>query len=194
MIHLSGHKRTAKNSGGQSLWWYLNSTAYRLRYNAAGMMLHHRRHVLEIGGFVTPIDQFIHPNSPVQTVTNIDPIIEPYAGHDAQGRQVLRLPTSLDEYRMRGDEDAILYLGICPQFDADTLPLTPSVKTVVVGGAKYAPIMRIVDKIVARAKSQGFKKAIDLQFDFSDMVGPEHPEISPDSDNHHRRFVVMERP
>merc|ERR1719161_2228814 len=105
-------------------------------------------------------------------------MIKPYSGYDEQGRQILRMPTTVNEYDLRGDEDAVLFLGMPKEFNADWLPLPKSVKTVVVGGARWGPIQKVVDKVIQRAKALGFEKQLDFMFDFSNMVGPEYPEIS----------------
>lgn len=62
-------------------WKYLYSEAYQSRYALAAWWMRDCEHVFEIGGYKTPIDQFITHR--VATITSIDPRTENYfAIHD----------------------------------------------------------------------------------------------------------------
>merc|ERR1711907_727095 len=132
--------------GGREYWWYLSSTPYQMRYvfAAAVMEASGSKHVLEIGGFKTPISSFFHKEGSVVTATTVDPLIKPWHSEELAGRpgQVLHLRTSAQEYSLRGDEDGLVFLGIphLQGFDVSDLPLTPSMRVLVLGSSNYEPI------------------------------------------------------
>ncbi|MDP9171003.1 MAG: hypothetical protein M3N54_10335 [Acidobacteriota bacterium] len=58
-------------------WNYLASEVFRVRSVIAAHYLRGCRHVIEIGGYKTPIDQFLTHDC--ESVTVVDPLVEPFA-------------------------------------------------------------------------------------------------------------------
>ena len=106
--------------------------AFKSRYVLAAHHLRHCRHIVEIGGYRTPISSFLR--SQHESVTTIDPYIKPLAADSLNGApcRVRHLPMMFEDYRLRGDEDCFLYIGL-DYYDEENRPACGQLKTIVHG-------------------------------------------------------------
>jgi len=192
------HKANALEAGhGDELWWYLGTPAYQVRYALTGAFIKAARcrSVLELGGFKTPISRFLHGGEFVESAVSIDPFVRPFHRNSFNGHregQVLHLRTIGSQFPLRGDEDAIVFLGFPKEIGPDVVLMPNSLKLLVIGGANYYPIQNVLDEVEERATEEGFTKVLDFIFDMSPAL-KWNPDISPDPDNHNRRIRVLTR-
>ena len=207
IAQLDHHKMSASSSNQtDDFWWYLSTPPYKMRYVLAAKLLAALgcKHVLEIGGFKTPISEFLDGTS-VLTSTTVDPLVEPYQSDQIGSRtgQVLHLRTTIQEYSLRGDEDAYVYLGVAPEWSTlirDFPAIQESLKVIILEGAKFGPIRSLISRLGLILRSKGFHQTLELTFDFSHMVEGDlrvqdapDPAVSPDPDNNKRTVFVFTR-
>jgi hypothetical protein len=89
-------------------WAYLQSKGFQTRYMIAAHLCKDIPHVLEIGGCLTPITQFLEINNFTQHITVIDPYIKPLAS----GR-IAHIPKKFPDFKpIVGDHYAIILMGL----------------------------------------------------------------------------------
>lgn len=200
----AGLKEFEKRDG--SLWTYLNSTAYRTRYAAVGHLLRSSRHILEVGGFLSPIDGFLQEGSSAQSVTVLDPTIEGFSTlvrPSAQSsylawRQVSHFPMTLAEYVPRGDEDALMFLGVQKEAtfkntDFEKFLKGSALRMLILEGAKTKDVQNRIESLVAFAKQYGFNVSLRMTFDFSEMAKELRINLVLAPANVLRRLCVLQR-
>lgn len=106
--------------------------AFKSRYVLAAHHLRHCRHIVEIGGYRTPISSFLH--SQHESVTTIDPYIAPLAADTLNGApcRVRHLPMMFEDYTLTGKEDCFLYIGL-DYYDEENRPACGLLREVVHG-------------------------------------------------------------
>ena len=104
--------------------------AFKSRYVLAAHHLRHCRHIVEIGGYRTPISSFLR--SQHLSVTTIDPYIAPLAADTLNGApcRVRHLPMMFEDYVLTGEEDCFLYIGL-DYYDEENRPACGLLKDVV---------------------------------------------------------------
>jgi len=206
LIDEDRHTRNSRgNSGTKGMWWYLETAPYKLRYALTALVIElaNCHHVLEIGGWKTPIDEFFSATSSILTSTTVDPIAEPYYIDNFRGRtgQTLRLRTQVQEYKLRGDEDAIVYLGVSPEWATileDFPRILDSVKVVALEGAEFfGALQKIKDIATKLLIPKGFTETVHQRFNFGPMrrgdeqVSDVPDESIPSNSNNHNRMVYI---
>lgn len=104
--------------------------AFKSRYVLAAHHLRHCKHIVEIGGYRTPISSFLRSHH--QSVTTIDPYIKPLAADTLNGApcKVRHLPMMFEDYRLSGSEDCFLYIGL-DYYDEENRPACGRLKEIV---------------------------------------------------------------
>jgi len=201
------HLTTRTGTVDGSLWNYLNSSAYRMRYAGVGSLLRSHRHILEVGGFLSPIDAFLPEGSAAQSVTVVDPTIEgsatlvgPLLGSvgSMRWRQVLHLPMTLADYQPRGDEDAVMFLGVQKEETFQAVEFEQFLKgsalrTLVLEGAKTKPVQARINRLIDLATQHRFQATVRMTFDFTEMAKELGINMVLSPANVLRRLVVLER-
>jgi len=131
----------------------LRTDAMRARQAIAAWWLSRCRHVIEIGGWDTAIDEHLARVVSPPHVTVVDPLIEPSDMVLPCGARHRRLRMRIEDYAPRGDEDGFCLLGA---EGADHLPadavrgwLLRVRRAVVEAAAGYAPGQRAISALVA---------------------------------------------
>ena len=106
--------------------------AFKSRYILAAHHLRHCKHIVEIGGYRTPISEFLRSRH--ESVTTIDPYIKPLAADTLNGAPctVRHLPMMFEDYRLKGHEDCFLYIGL-DYYDEHNRPNCGQLKEIVHG-------------------------------------------------------------
>jgi len=104
--------------------------AFKSRYVLAAHHLRHCKHIVEIGGYRTPISLFLR--SQHQSVTTIDPYIKPMVADTLNGAPstVRHLPMMFEDYVLSGHEDCFLYMGL-DYYDEENRPACAKLKEIV---------------------------------------------------------------
>jgi tetratricopeptide (TPR) repeat protein len=106
--------------------------AFKSRYVLAAHHLRHCEHIVEIGGYRTPISAFLRSHH--ASVTTIDPYITPLANDTLNGApcKVRHLPMMFEDYTLSGQEDCFLYIGL-DYYDEQNRPACAQLKDIVHG-------------------------------------------------------------
>lgn len=93
-------------------WKYLESEPFYSRHILAAYHLKGCKNILEVGGYKTPITQFLQGDH--ESVTVVDPLAKPYYSSTLNNRhcEIKHLAIKIEEYKPKGNEDGFLFLGI----------------------------------------------------------------------------------
>lgn len=93
-------------------WKYLESDPFKARQILAAHHLKDCKNILEVGGYKTPITQFLQGYH--ESVTVVDPLAKPYSCDTLNGKhcEVRHLPIKIEEHKPKGNEDGFLFLGM----------------------------------------------------------------------------------
>jgi hypothetical protein len=92
---------------------FYEHSAFKSRYMLAAHYLRRCRHIVEVGGYRTPITDFLRSSNHL-SITVLDPYIKPLAVDTFNGVpcKVRHLPMLFEEYRLNGNEDCFVYMGL----------------------------------------------------------------------------------
>ena len=93
-------------------WDYLVSEVFQSRHLVAAYYLRNCSHILEVGGYKTPITNYLYGEH--ESVTVVDPRIEPFHAETLNDRPCLvrHLPLKLQDYHSTGNENGFVFLGM----------------------------------------------------------------------------------
>ena len=111
----------AECSGSLDVWKKMHKlehnfyehSSFKSRYVIAAHYLRKCTHIVEVGGYRTPITGFLKSQNH-KSVTVLDPYIKPLAEDTLNGApcKVRHLPMLFEDYKLRGDEDCFVYMGL----------------------------------------------------------------------------------
>jgi len=150
-------------------WKYLESKSFQERYIFAAKYLKNCKNILEVGGYKTPITNFLQGNH--KSVTVVDPLIDPYSNNKLNGKPCItkHLPIKIQDYKLKGDEDGFIALGLDLYGENDKETLVNIMKkckiSVIEIPIDHLPSLKLLNNIL---KTKLFKVKLKKVFDFSD--------------------------
>jgi predicted O-methyltransferase YrrM len=109
-------------------WAYLYSTPFKIRYVVASYFLRNCRNIIEIGGYKTPITEFLQHN--YRQSISVDPLIEPLDNqkvkHIAKDYREVDFAPYMNEY-------GLVILGMELPWDEKLWELARRAKTIIIG-------------------------------------------------------------
>ena len=149
-------------------WKYLESKPFRERYIFVAQHLKDCKNILEVGGYKTPITNFLKGKH--NSVTVIDPLTKPYSSDKLNGEKckVRHLAIKIQDYKLRDDEDCFVFLGMYlndESFWPSFANIMKKCKTIILEVPQgCAGCLKLLDYIL---KTRLFEVELKKDFDFS---------------------------
>jgi hypothetical protein len=187
--------------GGEFEWAYLSSVPFQSRYALAAWQVADIHDIVEIGGYRTPITQFLRGAH--RTVTVLDPHIAPHQAESLNGApcRVRHAACFFQDWADWPKDYALVMLGL----DLELYEISRARRrkvleqfTPVVGGAKRIVMEIPQDWAPSRwlgawiEKTTGYNRTMDVILDIRGDLGVDLSRSWPPI--RRRRVIVLERP
>jgi hypothetical protein len=174
---------------------YLESEAAQSRCVIAAHVMRHCPHVLEIGGFTTPISLFLTGHH--ESVTVIDPLMRAYASDHLNGYpcQVRHVPKSFQQasFDIEGEYGFVMLGASLKHFSEDLLQKEQEWEMLVnlISGAQVSVIEAAIDWPLGKGALDKLLEIPNIKIRTSiDLDLSANPGMDPD--HYRRRLLVLE--
>jgi hypothetical protein len=193
-------KETMPTPGGDKEWAYLGSRAFQSRYALAAWQLEDVAHIVEIGGYRTPITGFVR--TPKKSVTVIDPHITPLSAETLLGQpcKVRHVPAFFQDWKEYPTSYGLVLLGL----DFELYEVSRKLRAEILD--QFVPVVRAASRIVMEAatdwtasrwlagwveKTTGYRPSLDLVIEMQGDLGVDLSKSWPPLRKRH--LIVLDR-